>query len=107
MWSKGALVAALALGAAPQGDAFFHPNAAVVRGPALCQGAVSSCSVLRPQRTSNVAPHMSDLSDMTLEMLKRVEKDLGNLDDVQLARVCACQCLACVLRGAPVSHTHI
>jgi len=86
MWSKGAIVAALALAAAPQGDAFFHPNAAVVRGPTLRPGALS-CPVSRPARASSaVAPQMSDLSDMTLEMLKRVEKSLGDLDDIQLAR---------------------
>jgi hypothetical protein len=89
MLKKGALLAALALAAAPQGEAFSHPNAALLRGPALrSTGATASCpTTSRSARTSALPLHMSDLSDMTIEMLKRVEKDLKSLDDISLARV--------------------
>lgn len=89
MLKKGAMLAALALSAAPQGEAFSHPNAAVLRGPALrSTSAAASCpSTSRSVRTSALPLHMSDLSDMTIEMLKRVEKDLKSLDDISLARV--------------------
>ncbi len=71
---QGALVAALALSLVPDGDAFLST-------PALRHTAS------RPARRDATAPRMSDLSDMTLEMLKRVEKQLDGLDDVTLARV--------------------
>jgi hypothetical protein len=77
---QGALVAALALSLVPDGDAFLSTPAAL-RTPALRHTAS------RPARRDATAPRMSDLSDMTLEMLKRVEKQLDGLDDVTLARV--------------------
>ena len=81
---QGALVAALALSLVPEGDAFLSTPAAL-RTPALRTGAAATAS--RPVRRGATAPRMSDLSDMTLEMLKRVEKQLDGLDDVTLARV--------------------
>lgn len=81
---QGALVAALALSLVPEGDAFLSTPAAL-RTPALRPGAAATAS--RPIRRGANAPRMSDLSDMTLEMLKRVEKQLDGLDDVTLARV--------------------
>ena len=81
--AQGALVAALALSLAPEGDAFVAPGA--LRVPGLRTGAAATAS--RPARRGVTAPRMSDLSDMTLEMLKRVEKTLDELDDITLARV--------------------
>ncbi|EKX53668.1 hypothetical protein GUITHDRAFT_132756 [Guillardia theta CCMP2712] len=42
------------------------------------------------RRSTFCAPRMSDMSDMTIEMLKRVEKTLGELPETELIRtVCA------------------
>ena len=87
MWSKKALVVALAMAASPQADAFSHPNAAVVRlrasGSAVCP-AVSRTATLGPQMKGGAA---NDMGDLTIEMLKRIERNLGELDDMQLAQV--------------------
>jgi hypothetical protein len=88
MRKQVALTVALALAAAPQGDAFFQPNAGLVRGPALRGGAVGVCpTASRSVRNRTPPLHMSDLSDMAIEILKRAEKQLDTLDDISLARV--------------------
>jgi len=84
------LIAALALAAAPTGDAFVVPSsAAALRAPALRTGTLAALPVAsRSARARTVVtPRMSDMSDMALEMLKRVEKTLPELDDIALARV--------------------
>ena len=88
MRKQVALTLALALAAAPQGDAFFQPNAGLVHGPALRGGAVGVClTASRSARNRTPPLHMSDLSDMAIEILKRAEKQLDTLDDISLARV--------------------
>ena len=44
------------------------------------------------RRSTLRAPRMSDMSDMTIEMLKRVEKTLGELPETELIRVCLGSC---------------
>ena len=100
MFGKGALVAALAIAAAPQAEAFWHPSTAMMRGPgrssapALRSVEPALCRAVAPPmaraRTSAFAPRMSaasDLCDVTIDMIKRVEKNIGELDDIKLARV--------------------
>ena len=105
MFGKGALVAALAVAAAPHAEAFSHPGAAAlvrapvgaVATPALRRGVLAS----RPATPAflRAAPALemsaaSDLCDVTIDMIKRIEKNLGDLDDIKLARVSAWSLLA-------------
>jgi len=100
MWGKGAMVAALAVAAAPHAEAFSHPGAAAlarapagaVATPALRRGALVSYlatpAVLRASPALQMSA-ASDLCDVTIDMIKRIEKNLGDLDDIKLARVSA------------------
>ena len=95
--AQGALVAALALSLAPEGEAFLPPGA--LRAPALRAGAAATAS--RPARRSSTAPQMSDLSDK--DILQRVATSVARDGDLILLLLNA-QMAACVLFARPSVH---
>ena len=83
MWAKGAVATAIILAASTQAEAFAQ------LGPISSQTGLLGLRLCRAPRTSHRTAQMSssrsDLGDMAIEMLKRVERNLGDLDDMQLA----------------------